>query len=91
MLWVKGEEETKVSVPPLEVKKIPSEAKSGPNPPKKSIRLVARLTRFRESSFRITPLKKRRIAPQAMYTETTNICRFKDTSPSLHIKKTLIN
>ncbi len=90
MLWVNGEDATKFSAFPPEVKKIPSEAKSGPSPPKKSIRLVARLTRFRESSFRITPLKKRSMAPQAMYIETTNICRFNGNSPLIQIESTLV-
>lgn len=81
MLWVKGEEATKGSAPLPEVKKIPSEAKSGPKPAKKSIRLVARLTRFLVSSLKITPPKNSSMAPQAKYTEITKICKFNLTSP----------
>ena len=82
MLWVKGEEAAKGWAPLPEVRKIPSEAKSGPSPAKNSIRLVARLTRFLVSSLKITPPKNSSIAPQAKYTEITRICKFNLTSPT---------
>jgi hypothetical protein len=60
---------------------VPREAKRGPIPAKRSIKLVTRLSRFLGFSFKIIPPKNRRMAPQAKYTEATNIWRLKTHAP----------